>query len=64
MKKPKVKADLCLGCGTCAALAPKSFKLNSQGKSVPIDPAGDEEKTIQAAIDACPASAIGWQEDK
>jgi ferredoxin len=62
MKKVKVNQDTCIGCGACEATAPKTFKLNAQGKSVPKDPAGDDEETIQNAIDSCPVKAISWQD--
>lgn len=60
-KKPVVNKDKCIGCGTCVALASKSFKMD-EGKSVAIDPAGDDEETIQFAIDSCSVGAISWQE--
>jgi ferredoxin len=57
-KKLKVDEDKCIGCGTCVAVAPKSFKLNDDGKSIPIDPPGDEESAVQEAIESCPVDAI------
>jgi ferredoxin len=63
MKKAKVDKSKCIGCGTCVALAGKSFKLGEDGKAQPIDPAGDEESTIQNAIDSCPVGAISWNEE-
>jgi ferredoxin len=62
MKKVSVDPAKCIGCGTCVALAPKSFKLGDDGKSHPLDPVGDDEATVQNAIDSCPVSAISWQE--
>ena len=62
-KKLRVNPDTCIGCGTCVALAAKSFKMNDQGKSVPIDPVGDDQETIQNAIDSCPVDAISWKEE-
>ena len=56
-----VDQEKCLGCGSCAALAPKSFKMADNGKSQPINPPGDNEETVQQAIDSCPANAISWQ---
>ncbi len=58
MKKPVVDKTKCIGCGTCTVIAPKSLKLASDGKAEPIDPPGDDEKTIQEAIDSCPVGAI------
>lgn len=60
MKKAQVSQDLCIGCASCVALAGKSFKME-KGKSVVLDPAGDNEETIQSAIDSCPVTAISWQ---
>lgn len=58
MKKIIVDKDKCIGCGTCVAIAPKSFKLGDDGKAQPIDPSGDNETTIQEAVDSCPVDAI------
>jgi len=60
-KKPVVDAGKCIGCGTCAALAPNTFKIEN-GKSIVTDPQGDDEDTIQNAIDSCPVNAISWSE--
>jgi len=53
-----IDKNLCLGCGTCTVIAPKTFKLGSDGKAEVIDLSGDEEKTIKEAIDSCPVNAI------
>ncbi len=58
MKKINIDKNLCIGCGTCAAIASKSFKLGNDGKAEVIEPAGDDEKTIKEAIDSCPVGAI------
>jgi ferredoxin len=62
-KQLVVDQDTCIGCGTCVAVAPKTFKMNDQGKSVVISPQGDDEATIQNAIDSCPVNAISWKEE-
>jgi ferredoxin len=56
--KVVVDPKLCLGCGTCVALAPKSFRLNKEGKAEVLEPPGDDEKTIKEAIESCPTAAI------
>ena len=56
--KIKVDNDKCIGCGTCAVLAPKTFKLRDDGKVDVINPPGDEEEKIKEAIDSCPVDAI------
>lgn len=60
-----VDKNLCLGCGTCVVMAPKTFRLGTDGKAEVIDlpagkagPAGDKEETIKEAIDSCPVDAI------
>jgi len=53
-----VDKNLCLGCGTCVVIAPKTFRLGAEGKAEVIEPVGDEEKTIKEAIDSCPVNAI------
>jgi len=64
MKNVKVDQDKCIGCGSCAAVGPKSFKMGDDGKSQPINPPGDDEATIQNAIDSCPVEAIAWIKEK
>jgi ferredoxin len=54
----KVDKTKCIGCGTCIAIAPKSFKFDSEGKSEPINPPGDSEETIKEAAESCPVQAI------
>ncbi len=56
--KVTIDKNLCLGCGTCVAIAPKSFKLGNDGKAEVIEPMGDKETAIKEAIDSCPVSAI------
>ena len=59
-KKLKVNKTTCIGCGTCVAVAEKSFKLEDDGKSVPVNPPGDPEEKIKEAIESCPVDAIAW----
>ena len=61
-KQAIVDKEKCIGCGTCVALAAKSFKMTDDGKSVALTPAGDDEATIQPAIEGCPTKAISWKE--
>lgn len=60
-RQPVVDKEKCIGCGTCVALAAKSFKMDESGKSIALNPVGDEEAVIQSAIDACPVKAINWK---
>ncbi len=56
--KNNIDKNLCIGCGTCVSIAPRSFKLGDDGKAEVIEPAGDGQVKIQEAIDSCPVSAI------
>lgn len=56
--KLTIDKNKCIGCGTCAVIAPKSFKLGDDGKAEGIEPPGDEEKVIKDAVDSCPVDAI------
>lgn len=62
VKKPVVDQDMCTGCGLCPDIAPGTFELNDDGIAEVIDPEGDDEDTIQEAIDSCPVEAISWEE--
>lgn len=45
------------------ALAPNTFELDVEGKSVVTNPNGDPEVDIKKAADACPVSAITIEEE-
>lgn len=63
MKKViKVDKDVCIGCGTCAIIAPKSFKLGADGKAEAINPPGDTAELVKEAIDSCAVQAISEEE--
>ena len=62
MSKPIVDKEKCIGCGTCIALAGKSFKFDENGKSEVIDPAGDDAEMIKMAAESCPVKAITFEE--
>ena len=62
MTKVKVNEDLCIGCGTCEAICPGVFKIDSEkGKSVVISD-GCGECNCQETVDACPVNAISIEE--
>ncbi len=58
MKSLTVNKKTCIGCGTCAALAPKTFKMGDDGKAEVINATGDNDEIIKSAIASCPVSAI------
>lgn len=63
MVKIRINLEKCLGCGTCAALAPNTFELNADNKSVVKNPTEDSEAAILDAAKACPTEAIEIEDD-
>jgi len=61
--KIEVDRELCIGCGTCVSIAPETFELDSEGKSVVKIPQGNDEETIMDAAKSCPTGAIIIKDD-
>jgi len=61
----KIDRDLCIGSGTCTAIASKTFGLDEHGKAVILDTAGEDtdEQAIEAAK-SCPVLAIIIENEK
>jgi len=66
MAKIKLEREKCIGCGSCAALCPKYFELQEDGKSH-INGATKQDveelevekvECAQAAAEACPVQII------
>jgi ferredoxin len=66
MAKIKLERELCIGCGSCAAVCPKHFEMSDDGKSHII---GTEKKEIEelevekaecaeTAAETCPVQCI------
>ena len=62
IKKIFVNQKKCIGCGTCIALAPKSFFMGKNGKAQVVSNPKDTTKTILEAIKNCPVQAISIPE--
>lgn len=63
--KVKVDRDLCIGAGTCVAIAPKTFLLDSEAKAVILKTAQeDTDSVILDAAKGCPVAAIIIEDDK
>lgn len=60
----KIDRELCIGDGSCAAIAPKTFKLDLEGKAIVLDDYGDDDETIKMAVESCPVQAIFLTEEK
>jgi ferredoxin len=62
-KKVIINEDDCIGCGSCEAICPEVFKLDSKkGKSTVIRPEGGPNDLIEEAMEACPVSCISLVE--
>ncbi|HET8984298.1 MAG TPA: ferredoxin [Trueperaceae bacterium] len=62
----KISADLnkCEGLGMCEAMAPDVFEVQDEGQVLVLDenPAEADPQELQAAVDACPVSALTLQD--
>ena len=56
--KISIDKDVCIGCGSCSAIAPNTFKIGSDTKAEVKKADGDDEKTILQAAKSCPVEAI------
>ncbi|HBV58221.1 MAG TPA: ferredoxin [Candidatus Magasanikbacteria bacterium] len=54
-----IDKEKCIGCGTCVALSPGSYKWSEDNlKAEAILPPGDELQAVKDAASACPTLAI------
>ncbi|HEY8527574.1 MAG TPA: ferredoxin [Acidimicrobiales bacterium] len=53
-----VDRDRCIGSGMCIVYAPATFAHDDEAKAYVVDPAGDDEQAITAALEACPTRAL------
>jgi ferredoxin len=64
MKKVVVVKDACIGCGSCAAIAPDVFEMTDEGfaqvkENIDFENMDEEqEKDVMDALEGCPTSAI------
>lgn len=54
----KIDQDLCISCGTCELLAPKTFELNKNLKSQVKKGPYDKKEDIISAAQSCAVEAI------
>lgn len=60
-----VDRDLCIGAGSCIAIAPQTFALDDAGKAILLDTSTTDEKSVVLdAAQACPVAAIYIEEIK
>ncbi|MBU6414690.1 ferredoxin [Patescibacteria group bacterium] len=53
-----VDRNLCIGNGSCVAVAPGVFELDSENKAVVYNSKGADDETILLAAKSCPTQAI------
>ena len=61
----RIDRNLCIGAGTCVAIAPKAWALDNDAKAIILDTV--DEESDQALIDAakgCPVQAIFVSDEK
>lgn len=51
-----IDKDLCIGCGTCSAVCPKTFKMNEENKAEAIN--NEDTPCVKNAVESCPVQAI------
>jgi len=54
----EIDTSKCISCGTCVAIAPKTFKLGETMISQVKPSPNDDKKTILEAAQSCMAEAI------
>mgnify|MGYP000885931359 FL=1 len=59
--KPVV-SDNCISCGSCEAICPEVFKVESGKAQVLAADYQAQQEKIDEAISACPVQAISWEE--
>ncbi len=57
--KVRVARDLCIGAGSCVAVAPKAFALDNEAKAIVLPTVGEtDDDTLLEAAKSCPVAAI------
>lgn len=63
--KIKIDQKVCLGCGSCTAIAPETFALDdASGKAKVIAQPKKMTESIQMAINSCPVNAIKVEKEE
>ena len=59
----EVKRDLCIGAGSCIAVAPGVYVLDDEMKAIIKDPKAADDSTLLESAKACPTYAIYIYDD-
>lgn len=57
-----INKELCIGCGSCPAVAPNTFEMGDDGLAHVCTEVGDDDATVASARDCCPTQAISLDE--
>lgn len=60
----RVDRTLCMGSGQCCWYAPNTFDQDDETVAIVVDPQGDPEEQIRAAVSGCPTGALSIVEDE
>jgi ferredoxin len=61
----RIDREVCMGSGNCMFLAPGTFDLDDDGRSVVLDPEATDEERLNVAAGGCPVGAISlWRDGK
>ena len=60
----RVDRTLCMGSGQCCWYAPNTFDQDDETVAIVIDPQGDPEEQIRAAVKGCPTGALSIVENE
>ena len=58
--KIEVDKNVCIGCGSCVAIAPDNFEFDDEGLAEVKDETITEE--VKTAAESCPTDAISIEE--
>lgn len=53
-----VDAEVCMGSGTCMAIAPELFDMGDDGTAYPLSPVVERSVKVDEAMSRCPTGAI------
>ena len=54
----RIDRDLCMGSSQCVGYAPGTFDQDDDAVAIVVNPHGDPDEKVQAAIANCPTQAI------
>ncbi len=64
IKRIEVDKNICIGCGSCVALAAKAFELKNGKSDAKKDWQNESEENIITASRSCPVLAIFLYDEK